>query len=156
MNKIKENKTIATIVWRGRRKHKAVAQENPQCLILALSLWKENLVQRIKPREKKKNSLIKFLCQNSSLFHINQKKEEIKMNEMVSNKQVILKECVSGFPKETDMCIATSSIELKVPKGPNGVLLKNLVCDLSYATQNEKIQGSYVESFKPGLVSTFS
>ncbi|XP_052292108.1 2-alkenal reductase (NADP(+)-dependent)-like [Citrus sinensis] len=70
---------------------------------------------------------------------------------MVSNKQVILKECVSGFPKETDMCIATSSIELKVPKGPNGVLLKNLVCDLSYATQNEKIQGSYVESFKPGL-----
>lgn len=75
------------------------------------------------------------------------------MNGMVSNKQVILKECVSGFPKETDMCIATSSIELKVP---NGVLLKNLFCGPSYATQNEKIQGSYVESFKPGLVSTFS
>lgn len=25
------------------------------------------------------------------------------MNGMVSNKQVILKECVSGFPKETDV-----------------------------------------------------
>ncbi|KAK9200546.1 hypothetical protein WN944_015744 [Citrus x changshan-huyou] len=48
------------------------------------------------------------------------------MPEMVRNKQVILKDYVSGFPKETDMYMTESSIELKVPKGSNGVLLKNL------------------------------
>ena len=73
---------------------------------------------------------------------------------MVSNKQVILKDNVSGFPKETDMYVTTSSIELKVPKGSNGVLLKNLYlsCDPYMRTRMTKGEGSYIASFKPGLV----
>ncbi|GAY67820.1 hypothetical protein CUMW_259520 [Citrus unshiu] len=75
------------------------------------------------------------------------------MAEMVSNKQVILKDYVSGFPKETDMYVTTSSIELKVPKGSNGVLLKNLYlsCDPYMRPRMTKGEGSYIESFKPGL-----
>ncbi|GLT45557.1 hypothetical protein SLA2020_193810 [Shorea laevis] len=51
--------------------------------------------------------------------------------EVVSNKQVILRDYVTGFPKETDMYITTTSIKLSVPEGSNGVLLKNLYlsCD---------------------------
>ncbi|CAK7324976.1 unnamed protein product [Dovyalis caffra] len=52
--------------------------------------------------------------------------------ETVSNKQVLLKNYVSGFPKESDMYVATGAIELKVPEGcNNGVLVKNLYlsCD---------------------------
>lgn len=75
------------------------------------------------------------------------------MSEMVRNKQVILKNYVSGFPKETDMYMTESSIELKVPKGSNGVLLKNLYlsCDPYMRPRMTYIEGSYVESFKPGL-----
>ncbi|KAJ1399395.1 Polyketide synthase, enoylreductase domain [Sesbania bispinosa] len=49
----------------------------------------------------------------------------------VRNKQVILKDHVSGFPKESDMNIVESSITLKLPEGSNDVLLKNLYlsCD---------------------------
>ncbi|KAL9432066.1 hypothetical protein AB3S75_027140 [Citrus x aurantiifolia] len=76
------------------------------------------------------------------------------MAEMVSNKQVILKNYVSGFPKETDMYVTTSLIELKVPKGSNGVLLKNLYlsCDPYMRPRMTKdMEGSYIESFEPGL-----
>ncbi|KAK9205578.1 hypothetical protein WN943_015846 [Citrus x changshan-huyou] len=75
------------------------------------------------------------------------------MAELVRNKQVILKDFVSGFPKETDMYMTESSIELKVPKGSNGVLLKNLYlsCDPYMRPRMTYIEGSYVESFKPGL-----
>ncbi|XP_061350758.1 NADP-dependent alkenal double bond reductase P2-like isoform X5 [Gastrolobium bilobum] len=49
----------------------------------------------------------------------------------VKNKQVILNDYVSGFPKETDMNIVESTITLKLPEGSNEVLLKNLYlsCD---------------------------
>jgi hypothetical protein len=50
----------------------------------------------------------------------------------VKNKQVILKDYVSGFPKESDMNIVDSTITLKIPEGSNDVvLLKNLYlsCD---------------------------
>ncbi|GAY63336.1 hypothetical protein CUMW_224720 [Citrus unshiu] len=75
------------------------------------------------------------------------------MPEIVRNMQVILKDYVSGFPKETDMYMTESSIELKVPKGSNGVLLKNLYlsCDPYMRPRMTYIGGSYVESFKPGL-----
>ncbi|GAY68363.1 hypothetical protein CUMW_263550 [Citrus unshiu] len=75
------------------------------------------------------------------------------MPEMVRNKQVILKDYVSGFPKETDMYMTKSSIELQVPKGSNGVLLKNLYlsCDPYMRPRMTNIKGSYVESFKPGM-----
>ncbi|KAJ0094038.1 hypothetical protein Patl1_26852 [Pistacia atlantica] len=51
--------------------------------------------------------------------------------EVVSNKQVIFKDYVSGFPKESDMYITASSLSLKVPEGSKSVLLKNLYlsCD---------------------------
>ncbi|XP_057458306.1 NADPH-dependent oxidoreductase 2-alkenal reductase-like [Lotus japonicus] len=49
----------------------------------------------------------------------------------VRNKQVILKDYVSGFPKESDMEIVESTITLKLPEASNEVLLKNLYlsCD---------------------------
>eukprot|EP00257_Ricinus_communis_P021696 XP_015581235.1 NADP-dependent alkenal double bond reductase P2 isoform X2 [Ricinus communis] len=50
----------------------------------------------------------------------------------VRNKQLIFKDYVSGFPKETDMFLATSSITLKVPQEcSKAVLVKNLYlsCD---------------------------
>ncbi|KAL4336430.1 hypothetical protein AHAS_Ahas12G0009400 [Arachis hypogaea] len=50
----------------------------------------------------------------------------------VRNKQVLLKNYVTGFPKESDMEIVEGSITLKVPEGSSDVvLLKNLYlsCD---------------------------
>ncbi|RDX73189.1 2-alkenal reductase (NADP(+)-dependent), partial [Mucuna pruriens] len=51
--------------------------------------------------------------------------------EEVQNRQVILRDYVSGFPRESDLYIITSTIKLQVPQGSNGVLVKNLYlsCD---------------------------
>ncbi|XP_010492633.1 PREDICTED: NADP-dependent alkenal double bond reductase P1-like [Camelina sativa] len=48
-----------------------------------------------------------------------------------ANKQVVLKEYVSGFPKESDFDLNTSTVEFKIPGGSNSVLVKNLYlsCD---------------------------
>ncbi|KAJ0035026.1 hypothetical protein Pint_26227 [Pistacia integerrima] len=75
------------------------------------------------------------------------------MAEIVSNKQVILKNYVSGLPKETDMHITNTNIALEVPKGSNGVLLKNLYlsCDPYMRPRMKKIEGHYVEPFKIGM-----
>ncbi|KAK4566274.1 hypothetical protein RGQ29_002498 [Quercus rubra] len=76
--------------------------------------------------------------------------------EEVSNKQVILKDYVSGFPKESDMYLNTSgTIKLKVPEGSNAILVKNLYlsCDpYMRPRMRQPIPGneSYVEPFKPG------
>lgn len=72
----------------------------------------------------------------------------------VSNKQVILKDYVSGFPKESDMIVRTSTVSLKVPEGSKSVLVKNLYlsCDPYMRSRMKNIQGSYVESFTPGSV----
>ena len=53
------------------------------------------------------------------------------VGEEVSNKQVIFKDYFTGFPKESDMYVTTSTIKLKVLEGSNAVLLKNLYlsCD---------------------------
>ncbi|KAH7572739.1 hypothetical protein JRO89_XS03G0005300 [Xanthoceras sorbifolium] len=77
----------------------------------------------------------------------------LEMAERVSNKQVILNNYVSGFPKESDMSMASNTIELKVPEDDsNAVLLKNLYlsCDPYMRPRMQKLEGSYVESFKPG------
>ncbi|XP_021774767.1 2-alkenal reductase (NADP(+)-dependent)-like [Chenopodium quinoa] len=71
----------------------------------------------------------------------------------VSNKQVILKDYVVGFPKESDMEFKTSKINLKLPEDSNGILLKNLYlsCDpymRSRMTKHDR--PTYVESFVPG------
>lgn len=82
------------------------------------------------------------------------------MAEEVSNKQVILKNYVTGFPKETDMEIINSTIKLKLPDGDSSsgvVLVKNLYlsCDPYMRSRMKKTEGSYVESFTPGSVSFF-
>nr|POE78162.1 2-alkenal reductase (nadp(+)-dependent) [Quercus suber] len=78
--------------------------------------------------------------------------------EEVSNKQVILKDYVSGFPKESDMYLNTSgTIKLKVPEGSDAILVKNLYlsCDpYMRPRMRQPIPGneSYIEPFKPGSV----
>ncbi|KAJ1395900.1 Polyketide synthase, enoylreductase domain [Sesbania bispinosa] len=54
-----------------------------------------------------------------------------KVGEEVQNKQVILRDYVTGYPKESDLYISTSTIKLQVPQGSNEVLVKNLYlsCD---------------------------
>ena len=52
--------------------------------------------------------------------------------QVISNKQVILKDYVVGLPKDSDMYVsANSTIQLKVPEGSNGIVVKNLYlsCD---------------------------
>nr|XP_023919238.1 2-alkenal reductase (NADP(+)-dependent)-like isoform X1 [Quercus suber]POF01839.1 2-alkenal reductase (nadp(+)-dependent) [Quercus suber] len=78
-------------------------------------------------------------------------------NELVRNKQVILKDYVSGFPKESDMFVSSNgTMKLKVPEGSNGIVVKNLYlsCDpymRSRMIKNKAITGNYyIDSFKPG------
>ncbi|KAK9725271.1 hypothetical protein RND81_05G133000 [Saponaria officinalis] len=73
----------------------------------------------------------------------------------VSNKQVIFKNYVVGFPKESDMELKVSKISLKLPQNSNEntILLKNLYlsCDpymRSRMTTHDR--PTYVESFVPG------
>lgn len=78
--------------------------------------------------------------------------------EVVSNKQVILRDYVSGFPKESDMYVTDSStIKLKLPEECcNQVLVKNLYlsCDPYLRIRMGKIQSpSIFQSFVPGSVS---
>ena len=56
--------------------------------------------------------------------------QQLKMAQ-VRNKQVVLKDHVTGFPKESDMNIVEGTITLKVPEGSSDILLKNLYlsCD---------------------------
>ncbi|XP_034686109.1 2-alkenal reductase (NADP(+)-dependent)-like [Vitis riparia] len=74
--------------------------------------------------------------------------------EEVSNKQVVLRDYVSGYLKESDMCMATATITLNVPEGNSkAVLVKNLYlsCDPYIRGQTKSIQGGYAdEYFKPG------
>nr|GMD85363.1 2-alkenal reductase (NADP(+)-dependent)-like [Ipomoea batatas] len=72
--------------------------------------------------------------------------------EEVSNKQIVLKDYVTGYPKESDMEIRTTTLKLKVPQGSNAVLVKNLYlsCDPYMRGRMSKPHGSYVDSFTPG------
>nr|XP_043609476.1 2-alkenal reductase (NADP(+)-dependent)-like [Erigeron canadensis] len=75
------------------------------------------------------------------------------MAEQVNNKQIVLKDYVNGFPKESDMLLkASNTISLKLPHGSNGVLVKNLYlsCDPYMRTRMNKIDPGYVTSFTPG------
>ena len=83
--------------------------------------------------------------------------------ELVRNKQVILKDYVSGFPKESDMYVSSNgTMKLKVPEGSNGIVVKNLYlsCDpymRSRMIKNKAITGNYyIDSFKPGSVSQYT
>nr|TKS16536.1 NADP-dependent oxidoreductase family protein [Populus alba] len=74
--------------------------------------------------------------------------------ETVSNKHVLFKNYVSGFPKESDMYVATTTTELKVPDGcNNGVLVKNLYlsCDpYMIVLMRKSIDPRTFTSYTPG------
>ncbi|XP_059447336.1 2-alkenal reductase (NADP(+)-dependent)-like [Corylus avellana] len=75
--------------------------------------------------------------------------------KVVSNKQVILRDYVSGFPKESDMYVTTGTVKLKVPQGSNAILVKNLYlsCDpymRGLMRPATSIKASYIAPFKPG------
>nr|UWL85802.1 pulegone-reductase [Schizonepeta tenuifolia]WBW02126.1 pulegone reductase [Schizonepeta tenuifolia]7VR2_A Chain A, (-)-pulegone reductase PR1292 from Nepeta tenuifolia [Schizonepeta tenuifolia]7VR2_B Chain B, (-)-pulegone reductase PR1292 from Nepeta tenuifolia [Schizonepeta tenuifolia]7VR4_A Chain A, (-)-pulegone reductase PR1294 from Nepeta tenuifolia in complex with NADPH [Schizonepeta tenuifolia] len=75
------------------------------------------------------------------------------MVEEVSNKQIIFKDYINGFPKESDMILKTSTIKLKVPEGCNdAVLVKNLYlsCDPYMRSRMSKLDDNYVPIFIPG------
>ncbi|KAK9928974.1 hypothetical protein M0R45_026085 [Rubus argutus] len=66
----------------------------------------------------------------------------------VSNKQVILKDYVTGFPKESDMELRTTTITLKLPQGSTGLLVKNLYsCDpCMWSRLSKQDRLSYIDS----------
>ncbi|KAJ0093787.1 hypothetical protein Patl1_26861 [Pistacia atlantica] len=68
--------------------------------------------------------------------------------EVISNKQVIFKQFVEGFPKESDMAVKTSSISLKVEEGSNAVVVKNL-----YLSCDPRMRFRMKHSKDPGFVS---
>ncbi|XP_004287169.1 PREDICTED: NADP-dependent alkenal double bond reductase P1-like isoform 1 [Fragaria vesca subsp. vesca] len=73
--------------------------------------------------------------------------------QVMSNKQVILKDYVTGFPKESDMELRTSTTSLKLPQGSTGVLVKNLYlsCDpYMRGRMTKRETASYVDTFHPG------
>ena len=88
------------------------------------------------------------------LFELERKKE-LAMAE-VGNKQVILKDYVRGYPKESDLIVTSSTLKLKLPEGSKGVLVKNLYlsCD-PYMRGRMSYRDSYVDSFNPASVCLF-
>jgi len=80
-------------------------------------------------------------------------------DQEVSNKQVALKNYVTGFPKESDMqIITTNTIKLRVPGGTkDAVLVKNLYlsCD-PYMRERMSAGDGGFSSFELGKVSPVS
>ncbi|KAJ1399399.1 Polyketide synthase, enoylreductase domain [Sesbania bispinosa] len=70
----------------------------------------------------------------------------------VRNKQVVLRDYVTGFPKESDMNVIESTITLKLPEGSNEVLLKNLYlsCDPYMRILMSKDTAAGLGSYTPG------
>ena len=79
--------------------------------------------------------------------------------QVMRNKQVILRAYVTGFPKESDMQLrTTSTITLKLPQGSTGVLVKNLYLSCDPATRTQMQHSDTPSSFRtltPGSVSQF-
>ncbi|KAF7116365.1 hypothetical protein RHSIM_RhsimUnG0030500 [Rhododendron simsii] len=69
--------------------------------------------------------------------------------EEVSNKQVILRDYMSGFPKESDFEFKTSKIRLSVAQGSKSVVVKNLYLSCDPFLRG----GSSIPSFTLGSVS---
>lgn len=83
------------------------------------------------------------------------------MMEQVENKQVIFRGYIEGAPKETDMEIKISRIQLKAPKGSDSgaFLVKNLYlsCDpYMRGRMRSSFTSSYIPPFVPGQVFIFS
>ncbi|KAM1313542.1 hypothetical protein TB1_016641 [Malus domestica] len=78
----------------------------------------------------------------------------VSTKEVISNKQVVLtlpRDHVTGFPKESDMQLTTTTTKLKLPEGSKGVSMKNLhlYCDPCMRGRMTKHEPgtSYVDSF---------
>ncbi|KAJ0726242.1 putative oxidoreductase [Helianthus annuus] len=74
---------------------------------------------------------------------------------VVRNKQVILKDYINGYPKESDMVVTSdATIRLELPENDGGlVLTKNLYlsCDpYMRSRMSRATEASYVDSFTPG------
>lgn len=77
------------------------------------------------------------------------------MTATATNKQVILKDYVSGFPKESDFNFTTTTVELRVPEASNSVLVKNLYlsCDPYMRSRMGKPNSAtFGQSFTPNQV----
>ncbi|GFS45897.1 zinc-binding dehydrogenase family protein [Actinidia rufa] len=76
---------------------------------------------------------------------------------VMCNKQIILRDYVSGFPKESDMLVRSGSMGLKVAEGSNGVVVKNLYlsCDPYMRIRMRQLKDNYVPSFTPGSIQDF-
>ncbi|KAK7833196.1 2-alkenal reductase (nadp(+)-dependent) [Quercus suber] len=68
------------------------------------------------------------------------------------NKQVIFKDYVSGFLKESDMQVNNGTLKLKLPEGSNGIVVKNLYlsCDPYMRNRMTRVEGpNHFTSFTP-------
>ncbi|THU44003.1 hypothetical protein C4D60_Mb02t02790 [Musa balbisiana] len=77
------------------------------------------------------------------------------VEEMVRNKQVVLKHFVVGEPKETDMEFRVGKASLRIPEGVEGaILVKNLYlsCDPYMRGRMREYYESYISPFQPGSV----
>ncbi|KAF3955819.1 hypothetical protein CMV_019000 [Castanea mollissima] len=73
--------------------------------------------------------------------------------EVMRNKQVIFKDYVSGFLKESDMQVINGTLKLKLPEGSNGIVVKNLYlsCDPYMRNRMTRVEGpNLFTSFTPG------
>nr|DAD43361.1 TPA_asm: hypothetical protein HUJ06_001591 [Nelumbo nucifera] len=82
----------------------------------------------------------------------------MEKGEEVRNRQVLLRDYVTGLVKETDMILSTAgSIRLKVPASSKAILVKNLYlsCDPYMRGRMTKLDcPSYIDSFLPGSAIT--
>ncbi|XP_074281310.1 2-alkenal reductase (NADP(+)-dependent)-like [Silene latifolia] len=87
------------------------------------------------------------------LIYLRKKKKMAAEHQEVNNKQLVLKNYVVGFPKESDMDIRDAKITLKLPNDTTSILLKNLYlsCDpYMRSRMSTHDRFSFFESFTPG------
>lgn len=87
--------------------------------------------------------------------------EESRERIVVENKQVTLKGYIDGKPKETDMEVKVSEIQLKPFPSKSGcgrIVVKNLYlsCDPYMRGRMRDFHGSYLPPFVPSQVFFFS
>lgn len=75
----------------------------------------------------------------------------------VTNKQIIFRDYVSGFPRESDLNLTTTTIDLRLPEGSTSVLVKNLYlsCDPYMRIcmgKPDPLSSSLVPPYKTGVV----
>lgn len=79
-----------------------------------------------------------------------------QIGDEVKNKQVVFRDYVSGFPKESDFIITSSTIRLKLPQASNAVLLKTLYLSCDPYMRMLMESRSAPNSYSPGSVISLS